>query len=47
VLIKRTFGKYRRHASNRFFQVDVDLKSICGELRKVGMPLSAVLRMIE
>ena len=47
VKIKRCFRSYRRRASNRFFQVDVDLKSICGELRKIGTPLASVLGMIE
>ncbi len=47
VAIKRAFTGYRRRASNRFFQVDADLKSLCGELRKVGAPLSTVLRMME
>ncbi len=45
--IRRAFTSYRRRASNRFFQVDVELKTLCGELGKVGAPLSVVLRMIE
>lgn len=45
--IKRAFRSYRRRASNRFYQVDGDLKSICGELRKIGLPLASVLRMME
>ena len=45
--IKRCFRSFRRRASNRFFRVDVDLKSVCGELRMVGEPLASVLGMIE
>ncbi|UBF28523.1 hypothetical protein K9N68_11970 [Kovacikia minuta CCNUW1] len=45
--IKRYFRMYRRRASDRFYQVDVTLKRLCEELREVGEPLTAVLRMIE
>lgn len=45
--VKRSFRSYRRRASDRFFRVDVDLKTLCGELRLVGQPLASVLRMIE
>lgn len=44
--VKRSFRSYRRRASDRFFRVDVDLKTLCGELRQVGQPLAAVLKMI-
>jgi len=44
--IKRYFRLYRRRVSNRFFEVDVDLKRLCEELREVGEPLTSVLRMI-
>jgi hypothetical protein len=47
VTLKRCFRSFRRRASDRFFRVDVDLKSVCGELRTVGEPLASVLRMIE
>jgi hypothetical protein len=45
--IKRSFRSFRRRASDRFFRVDVDLKTLCGELRQVGQPLASVLKMIE
>ncbi|HLF03090.1 MAG TPA: hypothetical protein VI547_14000, partial [Anaerolineales bacterium] len=45
--IKRSFRSYRRRAGDRFFRVDIDLKTLCGELRLVGQPLASVLKMIE
>jgi hypothetical protein len=36
----------RRETGLRFFQVDVYLKSFCGELRKVAEPLEGVLLRI-
>jgi hypothetical protein len=45
--VKRSFRMFRRRASERFFRVDIDLKTVCGELRLVGQPLAAVLRIIE
>ncbi len=47
VKIKRYFRRYRRRASQRFFQVDVTLNRLCEELREVGGPLASVLRMME
>lgn len=47
IKIKRYFRIYRREASNRFYQVDVTLKRLCEDLRKVGRPLASVLRIIE
>jgi hypothetical protein len=44
--IKGAFNSYRRGVSTHFFQVDGDLKFLCGELRKVGVPLSSVLGKI-
>jgi hypothetical protein len=45
--VKRSFRNYRRRVGDRFYRVDVDLKALCGELRKIGGPLASVLRMIE
>jgi hypothetical protein len=45
--VKQYFRRYRRKASDRFFQVDVVLKRLCEELREVGEPLVSILRMIE
>lgn len=44
---KRYFRRYRRRASERFFQIDVTLKRLCEELREVGGPLALVLKMME
>jgi hypothetical protein len=46
VVIRRSFRSLRRRASERFFRIDVDLKSVCGELRTVGEPLASILGMI-
>jgi hypothetical protein len=45
--VKRSFRSFRRRTSDRFFRVDVDLKTLCGQLRLVGQPLASVLKMIE
>jgi hypothetical protein len=45
--IKRYFRRYRRQAGERFFQVDIILKRLCEDLKQVGQPLAAVLRIIE
>jgi hypothetical protein len=47
VRIKQAFRDYRARVGRRFFQVDTKLKSQCGEIRKIGDPLNAILRMIE
>ena len=47
VQVKRCFRKYRRRASDRFYQVDTSLKRLCEELRRVAEPLASVLRIIE
>jgi hypothetical protein len=44
--IQRSFQRYRRQMDNRFFRVDVDLKRLCDDLRKIGAPLNALLRAI-
>lgn len=44
---KQNFRRYRTLASNRFYQVDLSLRNLCcNDLRKVGEPLSSVLKMI-
>lgn len=45
--IRQAFMRYRRRVSNRFFQVDTDLKSLCHELRFVGQPLAATFAILE
>ncbi len=47
LLIQRYFRRYRQRAGSRFYQVDVMLKAQCEELRQVGEPLTAVLRLLE
>jgi hypothetical protein len=47
VKTRRAFRNYRNRAGHRFFQVDSDLRKLCGELRPIGEPLTVVLRMIE
>ncbi len=44
--IKSTFRNYSRRASTRFYQIDLNLKSLCGELRYIAGPLSNILRKI-
>jgi hypothetical protein len=47
VKVKRAFRSYRRRASDRFYRVDFELKVLAGELRQIGEPLTAILKMIE
>jgi len=46
VRTRTTFRNYSRRASTRFYQVDINLRSVCGELRRLAEPLSNVLRKI-
>lgn len=45
--IRQYFGRYRARINNRFYDVDLTLKKLCGELRRVGEPLSTVLEIIQ
>ena len=45
--IKRSFNSYRRRVGERFYRVDVNLKSVCETLRTVGGPLASVLKVME
>lgn len=45
--IQRAFLSYRHRVAERFFVVDLSLQRLCGELRMVGEPLAAVLRVLE
>lgn len=45
--IRRGFQRYRRRVSNRFYQVDTDLKTLCHELRYVGQPLAATFAILQ
>jgi len=42
-----SFRKCRARAGQIFYRIDLDLKRLCGELRKVGEPLDAVLRLTK
>lgn len=45
--IRHFFRRYRRQIGDRFYRVDVDLKRVCDDLRKVGESFTAVLRLIS
>ncbi len=45
--IRKSFLSYRARAGYLFYRLDVDLKRLCSELRKVGEPLASVLRLTE
>ncbi|MEN9934789.1 MAG: hypothetical protein RLZZ387_1368 [Chloroflexota bacterium] len=40
------FRRFRRQAGDRFYRVDIELKKMTDDLRKVGEPLAAVLRLL-
>lgn len=44
--IKKSFGKCRRLAGDRFFDVDKKLLTTCGELRSTCEPLNSILEML-
>jgi hypothetical protein len=44
--IREHFETFRSRANSRFFDVDVALKGLCEQLRKVGEPLTHVWEMI-
>lgn len=44
--IRRCFRNYQRRVANRFYQVDLELKTLCGNLRQIGAPLASVLEAI-
>jgi len=46
VKVRDLFGRYRDRAGRRFFNVDVDLKRECHDLRDVGMQLDMVGRFL-
>jgi hypothetical protein len=45
VNVKLFFRRYRRLASERFYQVDVTLKRLCDELREVDKPLNSLVSL--
>jgi hypothetical protein len=45
--VRRGFRNFQRRVANRFYQVDIELKTLCGNLRQIGVPLASVLEMIR
>lgn len=45
--LERALDLYRGYVGRLFYNVDVDLKRSCSELRKVGEPLEAILAVLE
>lgn len=43
-LIRMAFKSFRRESNSRFDKVDIELKTLCGGLRQIGEPLTAILR---
>jgi hypothetical protein len=44
--VEVSFSVYRRQVGQRFFNVDLTLKRLCDDLRKVGRPIFSVLSMM-
>jgi hypothetical protein len=44
--MRHFFRRYRRQAGDRFYRVDIELKRMTDDLRKVGEPLTVILRLI-
>ncbi|HEY0372732.1 MAG TPA: hypothetical protein VGD79_12060, partial [Thermoanaerobaculia bacterium] len=42
----RAFRRFRQKAAMRFFQLDRDLKTQCGELGEVGKPLAHIVEAL-
>lgn len=42
-----SFRRFRRAASLRFYNVDVNLLGLCSSLQEVGVPLDAILRRLD
>jgi hypothetical protein len=45
--MKSAFRKYRSGAGDRFFKVDTDLKTHCGEIRNISSPLKKAIDLME
>jgi hypothetical protein len=44
--IKQYFQRYRKQVSFRFYHVDLALKKLCENLRRIGEPLVLLLRIV-
>ena len=45
--IRQAFRNFRHEFASHFFQVDLNLKALCSELRLIGEPLTAIVRSLE
>lgn len=45
-LVRRHFYRFRRQTGLRFYQVDAELRQLCGELATIAKPLDSVLRLL-
>ncbi|MBX2998646.1 MAG: CHAT domain-containing protein [Caldilineaceae bacterium] len=45
-LVRRCFFRFRRQAGIRFYQVDAELKNLCGEVARIAAPLDSILRLL-
>lgn len=41
------FRSFRRRAGLQFFKVDTDMKRVCEQVRRTGLPLASTLRVIQ
>ena len=44
--MKRTFRRIDRRSGERFYKLDIDLRRLCEDLRRVGQPLASVLDVL-
>lgn len=45
--MKRFFRRLERRASDRFYRIDIDLRRLCEDLRRVGEPLATILSILD
>ncbi len=45
--IRRSFSRLDSQAGKRFYLIDIDLRRLCEDLRRVGNPLATILKIIE
>lgn len=46
LMVRRAFFRFRRQAGIRFYQVDAELKHLCGEVARIAAPLDSILRLL-
>jgi hypothetical protein len=44
--VRRGFRSYQRRVTDRFYRVDVQLKTLCSDMRQIGIPLATVMEMM-